>query len=172
MLKRWWTRFAAWFFAPVIRLIVDMDLRAAHAITGLRGELRADGGKLRADLSNRIDDLRIELIAHMSEVKAELGYAMAEKQDSFPVLSMEALEAWEAVQFAASKWERDPQDMGSREREILRLIANGHSNREIGEMLVISVNTVEAHRGHIMQKLNLHTRAELVRYAIKSGLID
>ena len=120
MLKRWWIRLAAWFFAPVIRLIVDMDLRAAHAITGLRGELRADGGKLLADLSNRIDDLRIELIAHMSEVKAELGYAMAEKQDSFPVLSMEALEAWEAVQFAASKWERDPQDMGSREREILR----------------------------------------------------
>lgn len=59
-----------------------------------------------------------------------------------------------------------------REREILRLIANGHSNREIAEMLVISVNTAEAHRGHIVQKLNLHTRAELVRYAIKSGLID
>jgi two-component system response regulator NreC len=59
-----------------------------------------------------------------------------------------------------------------REREILRLIANGHSNREIAEMLVISINTAEAHRGHIMQKLNLHTRAELVRYAIKSGLID
>ncbi len=59
-----------------------------------------------------------------------------------------------------------------REREILRLIANGHSNRQIGEMLVISINTAEAHRGHIMQKLNLHTRAELVKYAIKSGLID
>ncbi|MBI5285897.1 MAG: response regulator transcription factor [Chloroflexi bacterium] len=59
-----------------------------------------------------------------------------------------------------------------REREVLRLIANGHSNREIGEMLVISINTAEAHRGHIMQKLNLHTRAELVKYAIKSGLID
>ena len=59
-----------------------------------------------------------------------------------------------------------------REREVLRLVANGHSNREIAEMLVISVNTAEAHRGHIMQKLNLHTRAELVRYAIKSGLID
>jgi two-component system response regulator NreC len=59
-----------------------------------------------------------------------------------------------------------------REREILRLIANGHSNREIGELLVISINTAEAHRGHIMQKLNLHTRAALVKYAIKSGLID
>jgi two-component system response regulator NreC len=59
-----------------------------------------------------------------------------------------------------------------REREILRLIANGHSNREIAEMLVISINTAEAHRGHIMQKLNFHTRAELVRYAIKSGLIE
>jgi two-component system, NarL family, response regulator NreC len=59
-----------------------------------------------------------------------------------------------------------------REREILRLIANGHTNREIAEMLVISINTAEAHRGHIMQKLNLHTRAALVKYAIKSGLID
>jgi len=59
-----------------------------------------------------------------------------------------------------------------REREILRLIANGYSNREIAEQLVISVNTVEAHRGHIIQKLNLHTRAELVRYAIRSGLIE
>jgi two-component system response regulator NreC len=59
-----------------------------------------------------------------------------------------------------------------REREVLRLIANGHSNREIAELLVISINTAEAHRGHIMQKLNLHTRAELVRYAIKSGLIE
>lgn len=59
-----------------------------------------------------------------------------------------------------------------REREILRLIANGYSNRQISEMLVISVNTTEAHRGHIMQKLNLHTRADLVKYAIKSGLID
>ncbi len=59
-----------------------------------------------------------------------------------------------------------------REREILRLIANGHSNREIAELLVISINTAEAHRGHIMQKLNLHTRAVLVKYAIKSGLIN
>jgi len=59
-----------------------------------------------------------------------------------------------------------------REREILRFIANGYSNRQIAEKLVISINTVEAHRGHIMQKLNLHTRAELVRYAIRSGLID
>jgi two-component system response regulator NreC len=59
-----------------------------------------------------------------------------------------------------------------REREILRLIASGYSNREIAEQLVISVNTVEAHRGHIIQKLNLHTRAELVRYAIRCGLIN
>lgn len=59
-----------------------------------------------------------------------------------------------------------------REREILRFIASGYSNREIAEQLVISVNTVEAHRGHIIHKLNLHTRAELVRYAIRNGLIE
>lgn len=59
-----------------------------------------------------------------------------------------------------------------REREVLRYIAHGYSNRQIAEELVISVNTVEAHRGHIMQKLNLHARSELVGYAIRSGLMD
>ena len=114
-----WVRFAAWFFAPVLSWHRETSITLAILLNNVRFN-GVDIGKLREDLSRRIDDLRIELIAHMSEVKAELGYAMAEKQDSFPVLSMEALEAWEAVQFASSKWERDPQDRGAREREILR----------------------------------------------------
>jgi len=59
-----------------------------------------------------------------------------------------------------------------REREVLKLIAEGHSNRDIAESLVISVNTVEVHRARLMRKLDLHKRAELVKYAIRSGLID
>jgi two-component system, NarL family, response regulator NreC len=58
-----------------------------------------------------------------------------------------------------------------REREILTLIAEGFSNREIAEELVISVKTVDRHRENIMRKLNLHNRVELVKYAIEKGLI-
>lgn len=59
-----------------------------------------------------------------------------------------------------------------REREILRLIAEGHTNAQIAQMLVISVRTVESHRAHIMEKLGIQTRAELVKYALRKGLLD
>ena len=59
-----------------------------------------------------------------------------------------------------------------REREVLALIAQGLSNQEIADQLVISAKTVNRHRENIMAKLNLHSRVELVRYAIEKGLID
>ncbi len=58
-----------------------------------------------------------------------------------------------------------------REREVVRLIADGLTNREIAERLHISVKTVETHRTHIMEKLDLHDRAHLVRYAVRKGLV-
>ncbi len=66
--------------------------------------------------------------------------------------------------------EADP--LSDREREVLRLLALGHTNQEIAQMLYISVRTAETHRAHIMQKLRLSTRAELVRYALSHGLLD
>ena len=60
----------------------------------------------------------------------------------------------------------------AREREVLVLIADGFSNKEIAERLVLSVKTVDRHRENIMRKLNLHTRVELTRYAIGKGLIS
>jgi two-component system response regulator NreC len=65
--------------------------------------------------------------------------------------------------------EADP--LSDREREVLRLLALGHTNQEIAKMLYISVRTAETHRAHIMQKLGLQTRAELVRHAIDRGLL-
>lgn len=67
----------------------------------------------------------------------------------------------------------DPIDLlTSREREVLQLIAEGQTNKEIATRLNLSVYTVEAHRGRIMEKLNLHSTGELVRFAIRNGLID
>jgi two-component system response regulator NreC len=67
----------------------------------------------------------------------------------------------------------DPADLlSNREREVLRLIAEGKTNKEIASRLNLSVYTVDSHRAKIMEKLNLHSTGELVRFAIKHGLAD
>ncbi len=67
----------------------------------------------------------------------------------------------------------DPIDLlTSREREVLQHIAEGRTNKEIAATLNLSVYTVDAHRGKIMEKLNLHSTGELVRFAVRNGLID
>lgn len=70
----------------------------------------------------------------------------------------------------ARRAEEDP--LSEREREVLRLLALGHTNQEIAKQLYISVRTAETHRAHIMQKLRLSSRAELVRYALAQGLLE
>jgi two-component system response regulator NreC len=65
-----------------------------------------------------------------------------------------------------------PDDLSDRERDVLRLLALGHTNAEIGDRLFLSVRTVETHRSHIQRKLDRTTRADLVRYAIEHGLIE
>lgn len=80
---------------------------------------------------------------------------------------------------ALAKWKESPgrvraravDDLTPREREVLRLIALGHTNTEIATMLYVSVRTVENHRAGVMRKLGLRSRAELVRHAAEAGLI-
>ena len=71
---------------------------------------------------------------------------------------------------ARKRAEEDP--LSDREREVLRLLALGHTNQEIAKMLYISVRTAETHRAHIMQKLGFRSRADLVRHALAQGLLD
>jgi two-component system, NarL family, response regulator NreC len=66
----------------------------------------------------------------------------------------------------------DADPLSEREHEVLRLLARGHTNQEIAKMLFISVRTAETHRAHIMQKLRLRSRAELVSYALENGMLD
>ena len=70
----------------------------------------------------------------------------------------------------ARRADEDP--LSDREREVLRLLALGHTNQEISAQLFISVRTAETHRAHIMQKLRLTSRAELVRYALDRGVLE
>jgi two-component system, NarL family, response regulator NreC len=82
-----------------------------------------------------------------------------------------ALGARMAAAEAAAGQMAEQNPLSERESEVLRLLALGHTNQEIAEMLFISVRTAETHRAHIMQKLRLATRAELVRYALANGLL-
>jgi two-component system response regulator NreC len=63
-------------------------------------------------------------------------------------------------------------NLTAREREILQLTAEGKTNAEIGTILVISKRTVETHRNHLMKKLGLSSQIDIVRYALKQGLIS
>jgi two-component system response regulator NreC len=67
----------------------------------------------------------------------------------------------------------DPlEQLGDRDRELLRLLALGHTNREIGEQLYLSVRAVEVNRAKLLEKLGLETRPDLVRFAIANGIVD
>ena len=77
------------------------------------------------------------------------------------------------VQADIEERERAANDpLSDREREVLRLLAQGHTNQEIASQLYISTRTAEAHRAHIMQKLGFKSRAELVQYAIDQGMLE
>lgn len=65
-----------------------------------------------------------------------------------------------------------PNVLSIREQEVLCLIAEGHTTKEIAEGLVISPHTVRRHRDHIMNKLNLHSKAELILFAVRRGILD
>jgi two-component system response regulator NreC len=110
------------------------------------------------------------------------GYVLKEAADVEVVAAVRAVAAGEqyinpalgarlvsADAEARRRAELDP--LSDREREVLRLLALGHTNQEIAKMLYISVRTAETHRMHIMQKLRLSSRAELVRYALAEGLV-
>jgi DNA-binding NarL/FixJ family response regulator len=102
-----------------------------------------------------------------SEVVAAVRAVAAGERYVHPVLGAKLVEAESEERKRA---EADP--LSEREREVLRLLALGHTNQEIASMLYISVRTAETHRAHIMQKLRLASRAELVRYALDAGLIE
>lgn len=101
-----------------------------------------------------------------TDIVAAVREVAAGRQYLHPALGARLVAAEAAERKRA---EKDP--LSGRERDVLRLLALGHTNQEIASTLFISVRTAETHRAHIMQKLHLQSRAELVRYALEQGLL-
>ena len=74
---------------------------------------------------------------------------------------------------AGQKAEADGyKQLSQREREVLRLIAQGYTNKQVADKFFLSIKTVESYKARVMEKLDLHSRVELVRYALEQGLLD
>jgi len=107
------------------------------------------------------------------------GYVLKEAADAELVQAVRSAAAGDTylqptlgAKLAAGVDEGDGDDLSERERDVLRLIALGHTNAEIAERLYISIRTVESHRAHIQQKLRVSSRSQLVRYALEHGLVE
>jgi two-component system response regulator NreC len=111
------------------------------------------------------------------------GYVLKEAADSEVVAAIRevaaggnyvnpALGARMVAAETKERAEADADPLSEREHEVLRLLALGHTNQEIAKSLYISVRTAETHRAHIMQKLGLSSRADLVRYALEKGILE
>jgi two-component system, NarL family, response regulator NreC len=141
---------------PDIRvLILSMHAEEAYIIKALQAG--AKGYLLK-------DSADIDLIRGVADVAAGRSFFS-------PAVARVMLDDY--VKHLADKGITDRYDaLSEREREIFQLIAEGHSNKEIADVLSISPATVETHRAHIFQKLDLHNTAEVVLYAVRRGVIS
>ncbi len=156
-------------------LVLDVNLPDGLAVDALP-ELRRLAPDTQVVLLTMERDLSL---ARRALESGALGYLFKDAAHLELIESVRAAAAGReylpaAVSVGLSKAgdEDGTQPLSPRETEVLRLMALGHTNREIGEQLDLSVRTVETHRSHIQQKLNLSTRPELTRYALDNRLID
>ena len=139
---------------PQTRIIIlSMHADEAYVLEALRNG--ASGYVLK-------DSSADDLVRAVREVEAGRRYLS-------PPLSERAIEAYTRK---AQETSMDPyEELTNREREVLHLAAEGHSSTEIAERLSISSRTVETHRANMMRKLDLHSQTDLIRYALKRGII-
>jgi two-component system response regulator NreC len=155
-------------------LILDVNMPdglAVDSVAGLREEapeteivlltMERDPTLARQALDSGARGYLMKDAAHLELIEAVRG--VADGREYLPA-------ALEAGMKAGKEGERPI--LSPRETEVLRLMALGHTNREIAERLLLSVRTVETHRAHVQQKLGLDSRSELTRYALENRLLD
>jgi len=163
-------------------VVMDVAMPELNGIEATRQILkRVEGAKVLV-LSMHGDDVYVR-----QALKAGArGYLLKDSEDLDLIKAVKAIRAGGSFfsppvskvvlsGYLGDKAEGDSEDgvarLTDREREVLQLIAEGKTNKEVAHALSVSVNTVETHRKHIMEKLDLHNTAELVRFAIRTKIV-
>jgi DNA-binding NarL/FixJ family response regulator len=155
---------------------------AMPRMTGLQAtvEIRAQAPEIAVLILSMHDDERYLFEALQA---GAAGYVLKREADQALVEAVRAVARGEPFMTNAAErslireWMADDssgpaEPLTLREREVLKLIAEAHTNREIGEVLHLAEKTVESHRANLLRKLGMRDRVELVRYAIRRGLIE
>ena len=101
------------------------------------------------------------------------GIRSVHRGDSFLSPSVARFLVEDYQQIASMKGSQDPyEQLTNREREVFKLVAEGHTTQEIAAMLVLSPKTVERHKTNLMSKLDIHNRTELIKFALRKGIIN
>jgi two-component system response regulator NreC len=154
-------------------LVLDLSMPGGSSLTAIR-RLRSEAPNTEIVVTTMTDDPRF---AREAIAAGASGYVL--KDDAHRDLSEAVRRAARGESFVTQRvgsalsayGDRDRDPLSEREVDVLRLIALGHTNAEIGRLLQISVRTVETHRAHIHHKLGISTRAQLVHYALRRGLL-
>lgn len=165
--------------------VVLMDI-AMPRLGGLEAALELRQRKLPTKVLVLTQYDNKEYVFHMLKAGAA-GYILKKAAGTELVSAIRAVHAGESFLYPSAakavvdryfgegeeeEEERRLDRLSDREKEVLKLLAEGLSNREIAELLCLSVKTVMSHRASIMEKLDIHNRTELVKFAIRAGLID
>jgi len=144
-------------FEPEIKILVlSMHDREEYVLQAMKNG--ADGYILKKSAA--------------AELVAALNHVISGEIYLSPSISRHLVRNWLRDEESMAGVSRADTELSERERTVLKLIAEGRSNKEVASLLHISAKTVETHRARIMSKLELRTVPDLVRYAIKSGLVD
>ncbi|MBB3047843.1 DNA-binding NarL/FixJ family response regulator [Litorivivens lipolytica] len=145
---------------------------AAHEIQRLSPHTKVILLTMHDDEQFALDALKSGVRGYIlkSQAANELIYAVSEVLKGAVYLSPGISEG--VVNALLSKKDTPDEILTCREKQVLQLIAEGRTTKDIADLLHLSVKTAESHRSHIMQRLDIHNVAGLVRYAIRQGLID
>ena len=159
--------------------ILDVSMPRLTGIQATR-EIKAHAPEVSVLVLSMHDDERYDIEALKAGAS---GYVLKREADVDLVDAVHAVRRGEpfltnaATETLIREWMSDAatgpsEPLTNREQEVLKLIAEAHTNRQIGELLHLSEKTVESHRGNILRKLGMRDRVQLVRYAIRRGLVE
>ncbi len=155
------------FTMPVLN-----GLDAARAILQASPETRTILLTVHTEDAYVLEALRAGIRGYVVKTQAGADLVQAIHEVSRGLVYLSPVVSQAVVRAYLAKTELPPDPLSPREREVLQLVAEGKTTKEIAQALGVSVKTAESHRGRLMEKLDIHDTAGLVRYAIRRGLIQ